>query len=72
MGRGREGVASSMVMDRATLGRNVQPLQRDGLIAVETSIRPTRQGVAFGRAGEKRLSALLMEDMALAFLRLFC
>jgi DNA-binding MarR family transcriptional regulator len=28
-------LAAEMVMDRTTLGRNIRPLQRDGLIAVE-------------------------------------
>src|SRR5258708_33029531 len=38
-------LASSMVMDRTTLGRNVQPLERDGLIAVETSLSDRRAKV---------------------------
>src|ERR1700730_4255573 len=28
-------LAADMVMDRTTLGRNIRPLERDGLIAVE-------------------------------------
>jgi hypothetical protein len=28
-------LAADMVMDRTTLGRNILPLERDGLIAVE-------------------------------------
>jgi DNA-binding MarR family transcriptional regulator len=31
---GRNRLAELIVMDRTTLGRNIQPLQRDGLIAV--------------------------------------
>src|SRR6516162_4558172 len=30
-------LAKEMVMDRTTLGRNVQPLERDGLIKIEAS-----------------------------------
>ena len=30
-------LAKEMVMDRTTLGRNVQPLERDGLIKIEPS-----------------------------------
>jgi DNA-binding MarR family transcriptional regulator len=29
-------LAAQLVMDRTTLGRNIRPLERDGLIAVET------------------------------------
>ena len=54
-------LASSMVMDRTTLGRNVQPLQRDGLISVETSVSDRRAKVLrLTRAGEKRLQAALI------------
>jgi DNA-binding MarR family transcriptional regulator len=35
-------LAADMVMDRTTLGRNILPLQRDGLIAVETGKRDRR------------------------------
>jgi DNA-binding MarR family transcriptional regulator len=40
---GREGplsinaLAASLVMDRTTLGRNIRPLQRDGLVAIAVS-----------------------------------
>src|SRR6516162_7862681 len=30
-------LADDMVMDRTTLGRNIQPLERDGLIRIEPS-----------------------------------
>ena len=54
-------LADSMVMDRSTLGRNVQPLERDGLIAVETSVSDRRAKVLrLTRAGEKRLQAALI------------
>ena len=32
-------LAADMVMDRTTLGRNILPLERDGLIAVERGRR---------------------------------
>jgi DNA-binding MarR family transcriptional regulator len=54
-------LASSMVMDRTTLGRNVQPLERDGLITVETSVSDRRAKVVrLTRAEEKRLQAVLI------------
>jgi DNA-binding MarR family transcriptional regulator len=54
-------LAAELVMDRTTLGRNVQPLERDGLIAIEPDpqdrrsrvLRLTRTGVnRFERAHE--------------------
>ena len=35
-------LAADMVMDRTTLGRNILPLERDGLIAVEKGSRDRR------------------------------
>src|SRR5580692_6936363 len=35
-------LAADMVMDRTTLGRNILPLQRDGLIVVEKGSRDRR------------------------------
>lgn len=35
-------LAQQMVMDRTTLGRNIRPLQRDGLIVVEPGKRERR------------------------------
>src|SRR5215467_14680471 len=35
-------LAAEMVMDRTTLGRNILPLERDGLIAVEQGSRDRR------------------------------
>ena len=54
-------LAAAMVMDRTTLGRNVLPLERDGLIAVEQGsrdrrskeLRVTEAGQARFRAGVK-------------------
>jgi DNA-binding MarR family transcriptional regulator len=52
-------LAAAMVMDRTTLGRNIQPLERDGLIAVapgradrrSKELRLTEAGEARFRAG---------------------
>jgi DNA-binding MarR family transcriptional regulator len=53
-------LAKHMVMDRSTLGRNVQPLERDGLIAIEASAADLRAKVLrLTSAGEKRLRAAL-------------
>src|SRR6202453_2588143 len=54
-------LAAEMVMDRTTLGRNILPLQRDGLIAVgpgksdrrSKEVRLTAAGIARFRAGRK-------------------
>jgi len=54
-------LAAELVMDRTTLGRNIRPLQRDGLIAVGTGksdrrskeVRLTPVGVARFEAGRK-------------------
>jgi len=54
-------LAAEMVMDRTTLGRNILPLKRDGLIAVEQGssdrrskeLRVTKAGEARFRAGVK-------------------
>jgi DNA-binding MarR family transcriptional regulator len=45
-----------MVTDRTTLGRNIQPLQRDGLIRIQTSAADLRaKELYLTKAGEKRL-----------------
>ncbi|MFI0845617.1 MarR family winged helix-turn-helix transcriptional regulator [Mesorhizobium sp. IMUNJ 23232] len=51
-------LAEEMVMDRTTLGRNIQPLQREGLIAV-TQGRTDRRSkeLQLTDAGAARLSA---------------
>src|SRR6516162_9685071 len=51
-------LAKEMVMDRTTLGRNVQPLERDGLIKIEPSAIDGRaKDLHLTNAGEKRLFA---------------
>ena len=51
-------LAAEMVMDRTTLGRNVLPLERDGLIAVEQGIRDRRsKELRVTEAGEDRFRA---------------
>jgi DNA-binding MarR family transcriptional regulator len=52
------GLAKDMVMDRTTLGRNVLPLERDGLIKIEASATDGRAKVLhLTKTGEKRLQA---------------
>jgi len=52
------GLAKEMVMDRTTLGRNVLPLERDGLIKIEASAADGRaKELHLTKAGEKRLLA---------------
>jgi DNA-binding MarR family transcriptional regulator len=54
-------LAAELVMDRTTLGRNVLPLQRDGLVAIgpgkadrrSKEVRLTTAGLARFRAGQK-------------------
>ena len=51
-------LAKEMVMDRTTLGRNVLPLERDGLIKIEASATDGRaKELHLTKAGEKRLEA---------------
>ena len=51
-------LAKEMVMDRTTLGRNIQPLERDGLIAVEPGRRDRRSKVLqLTEAGKARYRA---------------
>jgi DNA-binding MarR family transcriptional regulator len=51
-------LADDMVMDRTTLGRNIQPLERDGLIRIEPSPSDRRaKEIHLTKAGEKRLLA---------------
>jgi DNA-binding MarR family transcriptional regulator len=74
-------LANALVMDRTTLGRNILPLQRDGLIEVAASpqdrrrreLRLTEAGVAAHRAGlahwaeaQKRFSAVFGDARAAA------
>jgi DNA-binding MarR family transcriptional regulator len=49
-------LADNMVMDRTTLGRNVLPLERDGLISIAPSAADRRaKELRLTKAGEKRL-----------------
>jgi DNA-binding MarR family transcriptional regulator len=49
-------LAALMVMDRTTLGRNILPLQRDGLIAVERDQHDRRsKTLRLTEAGDARL-----------------
>jgi DNA-binding MarR family transcriptional regulator len=51
-------LAEDIVMDRTTLGRNILPLKRDGLIRIETSANDRRsRQIRLTKAGEKRLQA---------------
>jgi DNA-binding MarR family transcriptional regulator len=51
-------LAADMVMDRTTLGRNILPLQRDGLVRIEPDVADRRAKVLhLTKAGEKRLQA---------------
>jgi DNA-binding MarR family transcriptional regulator len=49
-------LAAEMVMDRSTLGRNVRPLEQQGLITLEPDPRDRRaRGLALTAAGRARL-----------------
>jgi DNA-binding MarR family transcriptional regulator len=49
-------LAAELVMDRTTLGRNIRPLERDGLIAVEADASDRRSKILrLSRSGEARL-----------------
>ena len=51
-------LAEDMVIDRTTLGRNILPLQRDGLIRVEPSASDGRaKELHLTNAGERRFQA---------------
>ena len=51
-------LADDMVMDRTTLGRNIRPLERDGLISIEPAASDRRaKEVHLTKAGENRLRA---------------
>jgi DNA-binding MarR family transcriptional regulator len=51
-------LAKEMVMDRTTLGRNIQPLERDGLIKIQASATDGRaKELHLTKSGEKRLVA---------------
>jgi DNA-binding MarR family transcriptional regulator len=51
-------LAKEMLMDRTTLGRNILPLERDGLIKIEASAADRRaKELHLTKTGEKRLQA---------------
>jgi DNA-binding MarR family transcriptional regulator len=51
-------LAEDIVMDRTTLGRNILPLERDGLIRIEQAENDRRaKELYLTKAGEKRLQA---------------
>jgi DNA-binding MarR family transcriptional regulator len=51
-------LAKDMVMDRTTLGRNILPLQRNGLIRIEPIASDRRvKDLHLTNTGEKRLQA---------------
>jgi len=51
-------LATELVMDRTTLGRNILPLQRDGLIAIAAGQADRRsKELQLTRAGAARLRA---------------
>jgi DNA-binding MarR family transcriptional regulator len=51
-------LAEAMITDRTTLGRNIQPLERDGLIRIETTESDRRaKELHLTKVGEKRLQA---------------
>jgi DNA-binding MarR family transcriptional regulator len=51
-------LASVIVMDRTTLGRNILPLQRKGLVKIERAADDRRaKELRLTKAGEKRLQA---------------
>src|SRR5262249_37311075 len=50
-------LAAELVMDRTTLGRNIRPLERDGLIAVEADASDRRsKALRLSRTGDARLA----------------
>ena len=51
-------LADDLVMDRTTLGRNILPLERDGLIAIEPMASDRRsKELHLTKAGDKRFQA---------------
>jgi len=74
-------LAAMLVMDRTTLGRNILPLQRDGLIEVapsasdrrrhelrltEAGIEAHREGVAHWEAAQQRFNTVFGDERAAA------
>jgi DNA-binding MarR family transcriptional regulator len=53
-------LAKDMVMDRTTLGRNILPLERDGLIRIQPAASDRRaKELHLTKAGEKHLAAAI-------------
>src|ERR1700730_8320527 len=53
-------LAEELVMDRTTLGRNILPLQRDGLITIKSAASERRaEELRLTNAGENRLQQAL-------------
>jgi DNA-binding MarR family transcriptional regulator len=53
-------LAADLVMDRTTLGRNILPLKRDGLITIKPSAADRRaKELRLTKAGETRLQSAL-------------
>ena len=51
-------LAAEMAMDRSTLGRTMLPLERDGLIAIESGVQDRRsKQLQITKAGARRLDA---------------
>ena len=74
-------LAAALVMDRTTLGRNIQPLQRDGLIEVvpgaedrrrrelrltEKGLRLHREGMAHWQEAQDRFNTVFGDERASA------
>lgn len=51
-------LAADMVMDRTTLGRNILPLERDGLIAIERAASDRRNKALHLTRGASRSADL--------------
>lgn len=53
-------LAAAMVLDRTTLGRNMLPLEREGLIAIEPDAQDRRsKALHLTRAGKAKLKAAM-------------
>ena len=58
-------LAADMVMDRTTLGRNIRPLQRDGLLRIKPAPFDRRaKELHLTKAGERRLRAAAEQWLA--------
>lgn len=52
------GLADALAMDRSTLGQNLRPLERDGLISITTAAADRRRrNIVLTQAGRARLDA---------------